>query len=491
MAQERLHVFISAVTSEFGKARDALAADQRARGHLVKVQSDFHQSPDSETLLGRPAEYIRDCHAVVCVVGNQCGACPPARAAERLPDSLPKDIKEASYTQWEFFLARHFRRRPYVYLARDDYTPDKKPAASDRTDSQKAYVEFLKADGVHYGPVSNIDQLARAVLKDLPELAPEPNGRAQPVAKPIVLPYPSIGDLFKGRDEFMRRLHDTLSRARGARTAIVSEALYGLGGIGKSRVAVEYGWAHADDYNALLFVVAETPEALRRNLAALANVLAPQLDTTDDEARLAAVLDWLKGNPGWFLILDNVDTKEALAEVERLLSGLAGGHVVVTSRLADFSGHFQPLELDVLAIEDAAAFLLERTKGRRRAAPDDGVKAREVAEELGGLALALEQAAAFVGKRRLTRAQYLEQWRSKRDEVLEWFDPTVTDYPRSVAVTWQTSTAQLSDGGRRLLERLAWLAPEKCRSRSWTCRFQVLRSRTCRLPATISPPIRW
>ncbi len=259
----------------------------------------------------------------------------------------------------------------------------------------------------------------------------------------------------------MRRLHDSLTRARGARTAIVSQALYGLGGIGKSRVAVEYAWAHADDYIALLFVVAETPEALRRNLAALASVLVPQLDTTDDAVRLAAVLDWLKANPGWFLILDNVDTKDALAEVERLLSGLVGGHVVVTSRLADFSGLFQPLELDVLALEDAAAFLLARTEGRRRVAPDDEVKAREVAEELGGLALALEQAAAFVGKRRLTFAQYLEQWRSKRDEVLAWFDPTVTDYPRSVAVTWQTSVAQLREGGRRLLERLAWLAPEK------------------------------
>ena len=242
----------------------------------------------------------------------------------------------------------------------------------------------------------------------MPEVAPEPNLPRQPAAKPIVLPYPSIGDLFKGRDEFMRRLHESLTRARGGRTAIVSQALYGLGGIGKTRAAVEYAWAHADDYTALLFAVAETPEALRRNLAALAGALVPKLDTTDDAVRLAAVLDWLKANPGWFLILDNVDTKPALAEVEHLLSALAGGHVVVTSRLADFSGNFQPLELDVLAVEDAAAFLLARTEDRRRAAPDDAAKAREVAHELGRLALMLEQAAAFIAKRRLTFAQYLE-----------------------------------------------------------------------------------
>jgi hypothetical protein len=120
-----------------------------------------------------------------------------------------------------------------------------------------------------------------------------------------------------------------------------------------------------------------------------------------------------------------------------------------------------------MSIEDAAAFLLERTKDRRRVASGDDAKAREVAEELGGLALALEQAAAFIAERRLTFAQYLEQLRSKRDEVLAWFDPTVTDYPRSVAVTWQTSVAQLSDGGRRLLERLALIEDEV--RPSWAC----------------------
>ena len=172
-----MRIFISAVTSEFGKARDALAADFRARGHEVTVQSGFKQSPDSETLLGRLAEYIRDCHAVVCIVGKRSGAYPPVRAVERLPKVLPKDVEEASYTQWEFFLARHYKRRPYVYIARDDYAPDEKAPSSDRADLQNAHIAFLKADGVHCGAFSNIDQLARTVLKDLPELAVEPERR--------------------------------------------------------------------------------------------------------------------------------------------------------------------------------------------------------------------------------------------------------------------------------------------------------------------------
>ena len=196
-----------------------------------------------------------------------------------------------------------------------------------------------------------LNELRIAVLRDEPKIGAKPAPTSPSVAKPIVLPYPSIGDLFKGRDEFMQRLHESLTRVRGGRTAIVSQALYGLGGIGKTRAAVEYAWAQADDYDALLFVVAETPEALRRNLAVLAGTLLPELDTTDDKVRLAAALDWLKTNPGWFLILDNVDTHRRAGgsgtAVERARLAAMWS---ITSRLADFCGTLsEPLELDVLA----------------------------------------------------------------------------------------------------------------------------------------------
>jgi tetratricopeptide (TPR) repeat protein len=452
-------IFLSAVTSEFGKARDSVAADLRSRGHAVTLQSDFKQGPDSETLLRTLHDHIRDCSAVVCIIGRRSGACPPPAPAERFADMLPAGITEASYTQWEFFFGRHLHRRVYAYIANDDYKPDKAaPTGREFPELQQEFLKHLKEQGIHYAGFSNVDQLAREVLKE--EMSPAATHSKPPAApKPIVLPYPSIGSLFKGRDGFMCRLRESLTRC--GQTAIVSQALCGLGGIGKTRAAVEYAWAHADQYKALLFVIGETPEALRRNLTALASVLVPKLDTTDDEVRLKATLDWLKTNPRWFLILDNVDTADAMREAERLLRDLTGGHVVITSRLANFAAHVEPLELAVLAVDDAAAFLLERTKGRRRATTDDDARAREMVSELGQLALALEQAAAYIAKRRLTLDQYLEEWWSKRDEVLAWSDPTVTGYPTAVAVTWKTSVAQLSDSGRHLLQRLAWFAPEK------------------------------
>jgi hypothetical protein len=280
--------------------------------------------------------------------------------------------------------------------------------------------------------------------------------------KPIELPYPPLGHLFKGRDDFLRRLRRSLTGGIG-RTAIVSAALYGLGGVGKTRTAIEYAWAYQEDYTSLLFVIAETPEALRRNLAALVGPLVlnlPEQSAEDEEVRLKAALDWLNAHPGWFLILDNLDTYEALTEAERLIGKLTGGHLVITSRLSNFAGYFEPLELDVLTVDDAAAFLLDRTENYRRKTDHDAAAARSLATELGRLALALEQAGAYIARRRLTIDRYGQLWRENWPTVADWADEKITKYPRAVAATWQTSVNQVGAPGRRLLEMLAWLAPE-------------------------------
>jgi tetratricopeptide (TPR) repeat protein len=109
---------------------------------------------------------------------------------------------------------------------------------------------------------------------------------------------------------------------------------------------------------------------------------------------------------------------------------------------------------------NASAFLLERTDRRRQRTPDDATVARQLAIDLGQLALALEQAGAYIAKLGLSFARYRQLWQENWAKVAGWADPAITKYPRAVAVTWQTSVNQLSQPGRRLLERLAWLAPE-------------------------------
>jgi hypothetical protein len=320
---------------------------------------------------------------------------------------------------------------------------------------QAAFVAHLKTEGLHYTPFSNRDQLRAEVLKE-----PWPE-RVR--AKPIVLPYASLGGLFKGREAFLRRMRESLTREDGGVAGIVSTALYGLGGIGKTRAAVEYARAYHNDYTALLLVTADTPESLRRNLGALTDphdLDLPEQNATEEGVRLRAVVDWLKVNPGWLLILDNVDTPDALVEVDRLMGRLAGGHVVLTSRLDRFARQVEALELGVLTPDAAAGFLLEATQARRQKAPDDNAAADELAREMGQLALALEQAAATIEKLRLGFRRYLEIWQSNREKVVGWAKPEITGYHHGVAATWQTSVDQLTEAGRRLLERLAFFAPD-------------------------------
>src|SRR5262249_57193130 len=67
---------------------------------------------------------------------------------------------------------------------------------------------------------------------------------------------------------------------------------------------------------------------------------------------------------------------------------------------------------------------------------------------------------AYIDKLRLSFAEYLQRWESRRPEVLRWHDPRLIQYPASVAVTWETTFAELTEPERRLLPILAWLAPE-------------------------------
>lgn len=467
-----VQIFLSTVTVEFRSYRDALARHLDRPDLSVKVQEDF--IPTGSETLDKLDGYIRQCEAVIHLVGDMSGAfAQPSAVASilerhhdlvsRLPavgEVLSPGSPPLSYTQWEAYLAVYHRKRLFICVPEPSAPRDPTFRADDaQRENQQAHLQRLNALG-RYAEVrfASCDGLTIELLRStLHEILP-------PVRRPVSLPYPSLGTLFKGREEFLQRLRAGLERAADGRaTAIVGQALHGLGGVGKTRLAVEYAWRYLEVYTALLFISAETPQDLRRNLAALSGPLVldlPEQDAPDKEARVAATLRWLGEHPGWLLILDNADSLEAAVAAEELLGHLRGGQVLLTSRLTQWSAGVEPMELDVLEIEDAAAFLLERTERSRRKLPADAEDAAALARELDGLALALEQAGAYVAARRRSLTEYLQDWRAHAAEVQEWHDGRLMHYPRSVAVTWQTTMEQLGAGEIALLRLLAWLAPE-------------------------------
>jgi tetratricopeptide (TPR) repeat protein len=273
------------------------------------------------------------------------------------------------------------------------------------------------------------------------------------------LPYPPLGDLLKGRDDELRELAKSL-QGDGQPRAIVQEhrTLYGLGGIGKTRLAVEYAWRFGSRYRVALFVRAESPESLNTGLASLAVLLdLPQRQAQAET--VLAVLHWLQANPGWLLILDNVDSREAERAVLAIRPMLTGGQVLITSRLRDWPSNVKCQSLDTISQEKAKEFLLSRTDGRRRRMAEDPAQAELLAEKLGGLPLALQQAGAYIAHTRLSFSEYLKVWEEERARVLEWHDETM-EYPASVAATWKTSFDRLHPAAATLLRLMAFLAPE-------------------------------
>jgi tetratricopeptide (TPR) repeat protein len=275
------------------------------------------------------------------------------------------------------------------------------------------------------------------------------------------LPFPPLGDLLKGRSEELHALAQAL--AEEGPSGLQSLVIHGLGGIGKTRLAVEYAWRFGRRYPAALFILADSPEGLSSGIASLARadlLDLPERDSRTENETLSAVLRWLRENPGWLLILDNVDTREARLAVTKLLPALTRGRVLITSRRRDWPAGVRRRAIDCIRLEPAAEFLLERTGEDRRHEPDDIGQAFRLAELLDGLPLALEQAAAYIVHTQISFSRYLEAWQRESDAVLGWYDEAVMQYPASLAITWQRSFHQLAPTAQAVLRLASFLAPD-------------------------------
>jgi tetratricopeptide (TPR) repeat protein len=472
---ENIKIFLSTVSGEFGAYRDRVRNDLNRANVEVKIQEDFENL--GLKTLDKLDAYIAGCDAVIHLVGDMAGSEPSA--TERLAllgkyadhgAKLP-ELKKAldageiiTYTHWEAWLGAYHDKGLFIHVAAPTAGgrgPNYSPTDASRA-AQAKHLARLKASGNWpVEPFENPEDLANQVRKtailDLLAAAKA----ISPPPRPRNLPFASLGSLFKGREKIMDELRATLQNHAAA--AVVGTALHGLGGVGKTRLAIEYAWRHEPDYCAVLFLAADTRERLSASLAALAGpeVLdLPEQDAPQDSVKIAAALKWFDAHPGWLMILDNIDDAGAAEAAEALLGRLKGGHLLITGRYPNFSGSIETLELDALPLEDAVKFLLERAK-KRNPSQDDENLARELATELGRLALGLSQAAAYIDTRRICFARYLELWREAREKVLNWFDERLVSYNHDVglAATWATSVEKLSAQGLRLLELCAFLDP--------------------------------
>jgi DNA-binding SARP family transcriptional activator len=225
--------------------------------------------------------------------------------------------------------------------------------------------------------------------------------------------------------------------------------LTGLGGVGKTSLARAYAQRYQQDYGLVWWVRAEDPEAVAGEFRAFLDILSPHYaDHAHDPVQAVHAVLANRNDP-WLLVLDNIAEPEAL---RGLLPAAGVGDVLVTSRAGTWPDRHVVLPVRPLAPFHAVELITSLSGDADRTA------AAVLAEELGGLPLALAQAGCYVAHSALDLAGYLTLYRSRRAELHQ--QGRAPDYPDTVATTWQLAFDQLSPPARALLNLLAWYAPD-------------------------------
>ncbi len=261
---------------------------------------------------------------------------------------------------------------------------------------------------------------------------------------------PARNPNFTGRVELLEALRDQLTDKL---TALLPHTLHGLGGVGKTQVAVEYVWQFASSYDLVWWVPAEQPALIRSSLASLATRLGIS-PGEDVEKTLVAVHDALRTHRPyrrWLLVFDNADRPD---DLDRFLS-TPGGHILITSRNRAWSGVAETVEVDVFSRDESTELI------RRRLPEVSTLDADQLAESVGDLPLALEQAAAWMLATATPVPEYLRLLAEQVGPLLQESPPT--NYPLPVAATWGLAFDQLSrqaPAAVQLLELCSFLGSE-------------------------------
>jgi transcriptional regulator with XRE-family HTH domain len=266
-------------------------------------------------------------------------------------------------------------------------------------------------------------------------------------AMPRLWNIPARNAAFTGREDLLAAIRDQL---RAQHSAVV-QALYGMGGVGKTQLAVEYAHRFAGSYDLAWWINAEQSSLIGDQVASLGQGLRCIPPGAGSEAVRAAVLAELRQGGRWLLIFDNAT---APGDVMPWLPG-AGGHVLITSRERGWGEVATPVEVDVLARAEAVEMLQHRVPGI------SGADADRLAAALGDLPLAIAQAAGFMVGTAMSAEEYMGLLQARAGQLLDRAVPG--SYPQSLAAATAVTAARLAAHDRaaaELASLCAFLAPE-------------------------------
>lgn len=244
------------------------------------------------------------------------------------------------------------------------------------------------------------------------------------------------------------------------------QAISGLGGIGKTQVALEYAYRYRNDYQAVLWVKASTQEELAEEVAALARILnLPEQRFREQQEIISAVKQWLAKHAGWLLIFDNADDISPLAEY---LPPEPKGHILLTTRAHAMGGMAQKIEVTPMDEAEGVHLLLHRAGLIEQKTTMENIagemyqQATAIFHLLGGLPLALDQAGAYIEETHESLSNYISLYQQQRKDLLERRGGICSDH-LPVATTWALAFQTIEQSNPAAIELMrlcAFLAPD-------------------------------
>ena len=323
-------------------------------------------------------------------------------------------------------------------------------------------------------------ELARHLLLDDLETRHFLEASLTALAPHWLVPLPR-NPFFTGREAVLEALHSQLGVDQ-ALALTQSSALYGLGGIGKTQIALEYAYRYALEYSAVFWIAAETAEQILASLLRIAEVLhLSEHDDRDQQQVVVAVQRWLTTHGQWLLIWDNVEDLDLL---QRFLPTARSGAILITTRSQTLGTLARSVDLLPMEQEEGILFLLRRAKLLKPEATDEQVHdlaarmpaqyaaAVELVRIMGGLPLALDQAGAYLEETRCGLPAYLDLFRSRRAILLQQRGEGALDHPSSVSTTFTLAimaTAERHPAVWDLLRVCALLQPDAIPEELFRC----------------------
>ncbi len=258
---------------------------------------------------------------------------------------------------------------------------------------------------------------------------------------------------FVGREDILQKIDEALFGKSVPHYAV----LQGIGGQGKSQVALEYCHRKKDNpYSAIFWVDATTEDTVKRSFQSMSERIEVRTDYLPDiNARVAFVLRILTSwTVKWLMVFDNYDNPDAFPNIRDFIPQSEHGAMLVTSRHPDSnalvinqSNHF----IELLGLEeiDAVALLTQQSQTNQAISTD----AKTIVERLGCHPLAITQAGAYIRKRKLGLCEFMDHYNRRRRIILE-NTPQLSVYRKrlgnaeketsmNVFTTWELSFQQL------------------------------------------------